>query len=365
MTSERYSRIDEERRARCTRDLTRAMLAGIAIVISVVLTVPVARADDIFIGDAGDNTVKRVDATTGAYRGTFAVQQGLNGPVGMIFTDGELLVVNQNKSEGINQPNGEVFRFDERTGLFLGKLFSSTDRGAAFAPQGIVLGDEDDKFYVADLGVRDDDCVNQGDIKVYSHRGAFLGNLDRRGFKPAFYPRGVVFGPDGLLYVSARGCPLNAGDSQIAYVLRFNPHSRKFVDVFASDATVAGFHRPEGLVFDDRGNLWITSFRDNTKDGDVDRILKLDGRTGRLLDSLPLWTAGHPRAFAQTILFGPDGKLFVPIFGDADETTGQLRRCDTKTKHCVNLVEAGGPLQMPLFVIFRRSDPSTLRYRGR
>lgn len=356
----------EKRNAATLRTL-RAMLTGAALILGTLMASSICKADELFIGDLGDNTVKQIDTSNGKVRGVFAMNQGLNGIMGMIFTDGELLVVSENSSQGTNQPNGEVFRFDATTGLFLGKLISSTDRGAPFAPQGIVRGDPGDRFYIADLGVRDDDCANQGDVKEYNHRGAFLGNLDRRGFRAAFYPRGVVFGPDGLLYVSARGCPLstNADDSLIAYVLRFNPQSRKFVDVFASNRTVAGFHRPEGLVFDDKGNLWITSFRDNSDANDVDRILKLDGRTGRLLDSIPLWKAGNPRAFAQAILFGPDGKLFVPISGNAPKTSGELLRCDTKTKVCDPLVAAGGALISPWFLIFRRSDPATLTYRGR
>lgn len=341
-------------------------LLCVAVAVGALLAGPVARADDLFIGDVGDNTVKRVDAATGSFLGTFVpTNAGLNGPMGMIFTDGQLLVVNQNFGEAA----GEVFRFDDKTGMYLGKLFSSSDRGAAFAPQGIVRGEPGDRFYVADFGTQGDSCTNEGDVKEYNDRGAFLGNLDRRDFKPGFYPRGVVFGPDGLLYVAARGCPLTDNPDQLsAYVLRFNPRSSKFVDVFASYKTVDGFHRPDGLAFDGNGNLWITSFRDTSNPDDVDRILKLDGKTGRLLDSLPLSDPGAPRAYAQAILFGPDGKLFIPITGNAAETTGQLRRCDTRTKHCDIIVaanSAGGPLVSPLFLIFRRSDPATLKYEGR
>lgn len=369
MNSGRFPFPRESKRGKATLIATKALcsiLTGAAFVAGTLLAGSVARADDLFIGDVGDNTVKKIDSSTGASLGTFVpTDAGLNGPMGMIFTDGQLLVVNQN----FNQGAGEVFRFDGKTGMFLGKLFSSTDRGAAFAPQGIVRGDPGDRYYVADLGTAGDTCDGQGNVKEYNDNGAFLGNLDRRNFTPGFYPRGVVFGPDGLLYVSARGCPLspNASDALIAYVLRFDPHSRKFIDVFASDQTVDGFHRPEGLAFDANGNLWITSFRDSGNANDVDRILKLDGKTGRLLDTLPLWEPGAPRAYAQAILFGPDGKLFIPISGNADETTGQLRRCDTSTKHCDVIVAAastGGPLLSPWFLIFKRSDPATLTYKG-
>ncbi len=331
-------------------------------------TSPFSRNLELYVGDVGDNTVKRFDTSSGAYLGTFVSSgdAGLNGPMGLIFSEGQLVVVNQNFGSDF----GEILRFDGRTGMFLGKLVSSSDRGAPFAPQGIVQGAPGDRFYVADIGTQGNTCDSQGNIKEYGESGAFLGNLDRRNFTPAFYPRGVVFGPDGLLYVAARGCPIstNPDDALIAYVLRFNPFSRKFVDVFASNKSVPELHRPQGLVFDREGNLWITSFRNNSDPNDTDKILKLSGRTGRLLDSIPLWTTGNPRATAQAILFGPDGKLFIPITGAAPETTGQVRRCDTKTKQCDVIVPAnsmGGPLQSPWFLIFRNSDPATLSYKGR
>src|SRR5690349_21777350 len=113
----------------------------------------------------------------------------------------------------------------------------------------------------------------------------------------------------------------------------------------------------KGLAFDSTGNLWVTSFRDNTNPNDTDKIFKLDGKTGRLLDTLPLWTSGSSRAFAQAILFGPGGKLFVPITGNAPDTTGQVRRCDIGTKQCDVIVQAGGVLQSPWFLIFRSTDP--------
>jgi len=77
------------------------------------------------------------------------------------------------------------------------------------------------------------------------------------------------------------------------YVLRFNARTKAFVDMFASNQTVHDLHRPEGLVFDKDGNLWITSFRATSSDSD--KILKLDARTGALLDKLVLSAPNAPR----------------------------------------------------------------------
>ena len=356
------------KRNSASKKTLRSMAVSAAVLIGILVAGSMARADDLFIGDVHDNSVKQFDSTTGNLIDTFFVQPGaggLNGPMGMIFTDGQLLVSNQN----FGSAAGEVLRFNGQDGTFMNKLFSSTDRDAAYAPQGIVRGAPDNRYYVADVGTQGGKCNSQGDVKLYDDAGAFLGNLDRTGFKPNFYPRGVVFGPDGLLYVSARGCPISNSPNEalVAYVLRFDPYSRKFLNVFASDKTVAGFHRPEGLVFDDQRNLWITSFRDAGDPNDVDRILKLDGKTGKLLDSIPLWAAGGTRHYAQAILFGPDGKLFIPVISGVPPaaTTGKVLRCDTGTKQCDTIVQEGSTsLTYPWFLIFRKSDPATLRYNS-
>jgi hypothetical protein len=364
--------VPAKRRCSCQGALRSALLFTV-VAMGAWLAPQTATADNVFVGDVGDNSVKAFDSTSGAYSGTFVAPKsaGLKGPTGMIFTDGQLVVVNQNAgSGGSSGQRGEILRFDGATGTFVGKLVASSDRNAPFAPQGIVRGGPGNAFYVADIGDQSKKCANEGDVKAYDAAGAFLGNLDRQAFTAEFHPRGVVFGPDGLLYVSSVACldptdPLFSMQSpQIGYILRFNAATKKFVDVFASNATVPSLHRPEGLVFDSKGNLWVTSFRENTNSNDTDKILKLDGKTGRLLDTLSLWTSGSPRAYAQAILFGPGGKLFIPITGSALDTAGQVRRCDIVTKQCDVIVQAGGVLQSPWFLIFRSTDPATLRYTG-
>ncbi len=347
------------------RSVLRSLLLSSAVGLSALVVSQSSTAQQLFIGDVGDNTVKQFDLSTGDYLGTFVSSQadGLNGPMGLIFSAGQLVLVNQN----FGSNNGEILRFDGTTGIFIGKLVASTDRGAAYAPQGIVRGGPHNHFYVADIGTLGNTCDSQGDVKEYDANGAFVGNLDRHNFSAAFYPRGVVFGPDGLLYVSARGCPLSTDPSAplIGYVLRFDPNTKALVDVFASDGTVADLHRPVGLVFDKKGNLWVTSFRAGSTD--TDKILKLDGKTGKLLDKLELDVAGSPRSFAEAIMFGPGGYLYIPITGSDPTTTGEVRRCNLITKVCDVIVPAnanGGPLQSPWYLIFKGSDPATLNYQN-
>ena len=315
--------------------------------------------DSLYIGDAGDNTVKRFNAKTGEYLGNFVTlgSGGLDGPRGLIFTQGQLFLANQNVDQDFA---GEILRYRSDTGVFLSALVPCNpplgricDPKAPFAPRGLIRG-SGRTLYVAD---HDGGNVAQYDLDT----GNWLGNLDTTGFSGPFFPRGIVRGPDDLLYVSVTALP--AGDSLAGYVLRFNAQTGKFVDVFTSNlvsasnpvSRCADLHRPEGLVFGPDNKLYITSFRANSED--TDKVLIVDGKTGECIDKIDLDQVGGQRAFAQALLFGPEKRLFVPI-----NSTGEVRRYNVKTKHFDVFVPAGGYLQLPEYLSFRKTDPRTLEY---
>ena len=151
---------------------------------------------------------------------------------------------------------------------------------------------------------------------------------DGPGSKPHFHPRAVVIGPDGMLYVSnAPIVPTQAnphGDLG-GQILRYNPRTLKFDKVFTSNEVYEDFNRPEGLVFGPDGNLYVTSFADLSPGAphgdDTDKILVFAGphqrKPGAFLYQIDLDTTsnGPDRAAAQALLFGPDGFLYVPISG--------------------------------------------------
>jgi hypothetical protein len=86
----------------------------------------IAYGDSLFIGDGGDDTIKRFDANTGRFLGPLTPPQntGLLGPRGIIRKGNELLVANQN----LNQPfNGEVLRFNQNTLALNGALVPCRD----------------------------------------------------------------------------------------------------------------------------------------------------------------------------------------------------------------------------------------------
>ena len=313
------------------------------------------RRDSLYIGDQSDDTVKRFDAVTGRFIGTFVTSGsgGLHGPQGLIFNHvGNLLVSNQN----VDLPqNGNVLKYNGETGAFLSELVSSIQVGASFAPHGIVLSNSN-VLFVADLqSASSNEEPQPGELRAYNGAiGDFLGTLNHSGFNGPFFPRSVVIGPDGLLYVSV----FNPFDPLNGFVLRFDPETREFVDVFIESNSVNNLHRPEGLVFGPDGNLYITSFRADAED--TDKILVFEGKTGTFIKKIDLDEVGGPRAFAQAILFGPEGKLFVPITGNGPDT-GSVRRYDVESGS-FDVFVPPGILGSPFYLTFGNTDPGTLAY---
>jgi DNA-binding beta-propeller fold protein YncE len=354
----------------------RVSLAVLALIVGLGTTSPNYAADSLYVADGSDNTVKRFHADTGAFQGEF-VKKGnspIKGPRGLIFNaEGDLLVSNQNV--GANK-SGEILKHIGVTGEFLVALVPHNDPNAPFAPLGIVL--RNNVLFVSDLQGKGND-VPPGRLLAYTGGGVFLADLTPdpvTEFPGAFstdefHPRGVVLGPDGLLYVSVvhdldpKSTNFNPANVLAGWILRFDPtNNGSFVDVFASDegaGCAAHLHRPEGLVFGPDGRLYVTAFRANSSD--TDKVLIFDG-TGSCVDQIDLDQVGQPRAFAQAILFGPEGFLFVPINGNGPDT-GAVRRYNVADKTFVNFVlpaAQGGPLGQPWYLTFGETDPGTLEY---
>lgn len=334
-----------------------------------------AYADSLYVTDQEDNTVKRFDANTGKYLGSFVTPEdngGLVGPRGLVFSNGKLVVVNQNAGEPFA---GEILSFNGKSGAFLDAIvpckevapFSRTcDPDAPFLPRGLIRG-QGNKLLVANYTSDDSgDFFLPGDVKQFdAETGMYLGSLDTSPFPAAsFFPRGLVRGPDGLIYVSITG-DQNSGDTLTGKVLRFNPRTGKLVDVFASNegsGCSQYLHRPEGLVFGPDKRLYVTAFRANGND--TDKVLVF-GRNGRCLDQIDLDKIGEPRSYGQALLFGPKGRLFIPITTQGVPDSGMVRRYNVKTKHFDVFIPAkssGGPIGFPFYLTFRKTDPRTLEY---
>jgi hypothetical protein len=84
--------------------------------------------------------------------------------------------------------------------------------------------------------------------------------------------------------------------------------------------------------------------------------------TGACLREIALDVVGQPRAFAQALLFGPGGFLFLPISGNGPET-GAVRRCDVSQASCLatdDFVQPAGPLMAGWYSTFGQTNPETL-----
>ncbi len=358
------------------------------LALTVTLTTAPTRAqvsDSLYIGDDSDFTVKRFDAASGAFLGAFVKSTGgLHGPRGLIFDSaGELIVSDQNVN---TSTRGDILQYDT-SGKLSNIIVSNGDENAPGTARGMVLWNNN--LFVADFTTETHPPpFTPGRLLEYTNKGKFLGAFSPPSGVLAilgaeFHPRGVVVGPDGFLYVSNVPRPTieSTGHWLGGQVFRFSP-AGVFVDVFinstgGSTCNCANeLNRPEGLVFGPDGNLYITSFRNSSSTDaiDNDKILIFQGPTGvhpgSYVGRIDLDTPGPPpgqpgalpRAFAQALLFGPSGFLFVPISGNGPDT-GSVRRFGSTTSFTVVVpASVGGPLGLPVYLTFGKTDPATLVY---
>jgi hypothetical protein len=344
-----------------------------------------AESDSLYLGDEEDSTVKRFNASTGAFQGVFvtASSGGLHGPRGLVFAPHrDLLVVNQNE----NQPYaGDVLDYDGQSGMFQRALVSQTSSKAPFAPRGILR--RGNEIVVADMGDVDY-VINEGlapnplparVARYDAASGEFLGTLNYSGFAESctpdgkcvqWSPRGIVLGPDDALYVSAMEFMTDTNPNTISgRVIRFGHHGSDQGTVFVEgDTCGCDLARPDGLVFGPDGQLYVTSFRKSAADNDKILVFNADGSFADKIDldqvPSPPPAITPPRAFAQAILFGPGGKLFVPISGNGPDT-GSVRRYEVSTKTFDVFISSNanrGAAIAPWYLTFGQTDSATLSY---
>jgi WD40 repeat protein len=288
-----------------------------------------------------------------------------------------LLVGSQNVSK-TNVP-GQILRYKLSNGRSDGAFVpSSKDSPPApdspFTPAGMALSKG--VVIASDITNFDEpnDNLPPGRLLAYdAQTGKLLRQFDPpSGFPVNFHPRGVVIGPNGLLYVSnlpnTFPPPFLGGQ-----VLVFDPETFAFLGVFINDRNDKGevghLNRPDSLVFGPDGKLYVTSFRASPTDTDSIRIY--DGHTGAFIDKIDFYTHPAPpdmlapRAFAQGIVFGPQGKLFAAMTEAVEGTPrGRIRRYDVQTKAFDVFAEVSNSTML-WYLIFGKTNPATLAYQGK
>ena len=146
--------------------------------------------------------------------------------------------------------------------------------------------------------------VSRGTDRVIAYDaadGTPLGDLIAAGAGGLALPFGIVYGPNGNLFVSS-------GDDE---VLEFDGLDGSFVGVFVDQADNGGLDRPKGMTFKADGNLLVASFG-------TDEVLEYDGATGAALGK---WAqVGTSSVLTQVSPWGvrvaPNGNVFVVRTGE-------------------------------------------------
>jgi len=260
--------------------LLRVWLSGVALALALA---PSARADlGLLVVSNANSRVVHYYGNTGAFEGVVipAGTGELSQPGGSVIgPDGRLY---------LSVP-GAVKRYDAANGAFIDTFVSGLPTGGpgelGFGPDGNLYG----TLGTANLWFKADGST-----------GTLLGTFGGGGLNSAV---GLDFGPDGNLYV---------GSFLGKQVLRFNPTTGAFVDVFAAVPN----HPNTGYIgcvrFGPDGNLYVSL--PNASDNDIWRF---DATTGASLGSFIPPGDPHPPG-PRLFRWGPDGNLYVPARDSAE-----------------------------------------------
>src|SRR5262249_11988202 len=179
-----------------------ALAAALVTALSLGALAPSARgAQGLLVVSRSNGRVLHYDGSTGAFKGVFlsAGAGGLSQVSDLTLgPDGKLYVGS----------TGGVLRFDASTGAFIDSFVS----GLAQAPIALCFGPDGNLY----------GTVGKQWFKADGTTGALLGTFGGGGLS---FSTGIAFGPDGNLYV---------GSWLSNQVLRFNPATGAFIDVFAT-----------------------------------------------------------------------------------------------------------------------------------
>jgi streptogramin lyase len=207
-------------------------------------------------------------------------------------------------------------------------------------PRGLVFG-PDGNLYVSSYHT--DEVLRYDGVT-----GTLLGAFVTQQSGGLAGPRALTFGPDNSLYVSS-------GDAN--EVLRYDGTTGAFLDAFVGDNPETPdvdergpLATPRGIVFGPAdGHLYVSS-------RDTDEVLRYDGTTGVFLDFFVANESGglnHP----TNLTFGPDGNLYVNGYENDqvlryDGTTGAFLDIFVADDPATLDIDETGGLRQPLGITF-------------
>ncbi len=226
----------------------------------------------------GSTAIRFIDDFVSAGNG------GLDDARGNVFgPDGNLYVT--------SRVTDQVLRYDGATGAFL-DVFVASGVGGLDSPWPIVFG-PDGHLYVAGN-------TSHNVVRYHGATGELMDVFVAPGAGGLQFPKGMTFGPDGNLYVSSAD---NSATSTVPdQVLRFDGTTGAFLDVFVANGS-GGLDNPNGLMFGPDGNLYVANTRG-------DAVNRYNGSTGAFIDAFVASGSGGLDA-PNFLVFRPDGLLYV------------------------------------------------------
>ncbi|MGA2184574.1 MAG: NHL repeat-containing protein, partial [Bryobacteraceae bacterium] len=233
----------------------------------------------LLVEDFTDYSIKRYDGKTGAFVDVFVAPGagGLSGPTHPTFGPDGNLYAGSIYTHSVKRYNGA-------TGAYIDD-FLPPGSGGGISPYDVTFG-PDGNLYVASGW---DYSPGSGHVKRFNGTtGAYIDDFVPSGSGGLDYAQGLVFGPDGNLYVA---------DNSASAILRYDGTTGAFIGVFAP---VSG--DPTSLNFGPDGNLYVSLFYGHV-------IERYNGATGADMGAfVPAGSGGLDWDYG--IAFGPDGNLY-------------------------------------------------------